>query len=60
MRRATWPLAAGVLLLLASCGSPPPTTTSTTTEETTVAPIPQPMAPGTVTTQETHSQTVNQ
>ena len=59
MRRATWPLAAGVLLLLASCGSPPPATT-TTTEETTVAPVPQPMAPGTVTTQETHSQTVNQ
>jgi len=61
MRRAIGVLAAGAVLMLAACDSPPvPQTTTTTTEETTVAPVARPMAPGTVTTQETHTQTVNQ
>lgn len=52
------------LASLAACGDspPPPQTTSTTTEETTTAPAPAPMmvpgAPGTVTTQTTHSQSM--
>lgn len=59
----------GGMALLAGCSSPPPPqTTSTTTEETTTsqtpapapamqpAPMAMPGAPGTVTTQTTHSQ----
>lgn len=57
-------------LPLAGCGSPPPPvthTTTTTTEQTGVAPAPMPMettplmapgTPGTITTQTTHSQSV--
>ncbi len=48
---------------LAGCSSPPPQTTATETDETTTAqppapmPAPVPGAPGTVTTQTTHSVT---
>jgi ABC-type glycerol-3-phosphate transport system substrate-binding protein len=55
-------------LMLAGCGGDPPQTTSSTTEETTttqapvpvpqMAPAPMPGAPGTVTTQTTHSETM--
>lgn len=56
----------GGVASLAACADnpPPPQTTSTTTEETTSAPAPTPApmmvpgAPGTVTTQTTHSQTM--
>jgi hypothetical protein len=52
------------LASLAACGDspPPPQTSSTTKKKTTTAPPPAPVmvpgAPGTVTTQTTHSQTM--